>query len=212
MQAYAALTTFADLMSLLLTLFVLLYAISEPKRPKLEATLAAIRQQMQRLPPTPPPKPAIKPQQTSEAELSLLRQGPPGKRPEVTALAENGRQKIVIGGEGLFEHGSAVLSPKAKRILQYDVAPNLAGFFNRVEILGHADRSEDAATDSAWDLADRRAFATMRFLVDECGLDPRRFRLINCGDNEPRDAGNPAMNRRIEVIMTDILVNSGELE
>lgn len=149
LQAFAALTTYSDLMSLLLTLFVLLYALSEPRRPKLEATLQEIRQQMQRLPPPPPPKPAIKPQQASQTELNLLRQGPPGRHSEVKTLTENGRQKIVIGGEGMFQHGSATLSAAAKRVLQYDVAPNLTGFYNRVEIIGYADRAEEEAPRSS---------------------------------------------------------------
>ncbi|MDR1534605.1 MAG: OmpA family protein [Planctomycetota bacterium] len=203
---FAALTTFSDLMSLLLTLFVLLYALSEPKRPKLEATLSVIRQRMQRLPFTPPPKPAIRPQRTTQAELGILRRGPPGKRSEVTTLSEDDRQKIVIGGEGLFLPGSAVLTAKAKRILQRDVAPDLAGFRNRVEIAGHAATADGESPDLVWTLAGERALATMRFLVDVCGVDERRFRLINGGGNEPLDPADPSRNRRVEVIMTEVLV------
>lgn len=52
----------------------------------------------------------------------------------------------------------------------------------------------------------------MNFLVDECGIDKRRVRLINSGDNEPRDPDNPAANRRVEVIMTDTMIKSGDLQ
>lgn len=204
---FAALTTFSDLMSLLLTLFVLLFALSEPKRPRLEATLAATRNVLHGRPPS---KPALRPQQTTQAELSILRRGPPGKRSEVATIREDQRQKIVIGGEELFTPGSAVLTAKAKRILQHDIAPDLVGFHNRVEIAGHAAAGGEDHSDRAWIVAGERALAVMRFLVDDCGIDQKRFRLLNCGDNEPRDPSDPAQNRRVEVIMTEALVGDGD--
>lgn len=203
---FAALTTFADLMALLLTLFVLLFALSEPKRPRVEEAFSTTRGRIRS---SPPPKPALRPQQTTRAELGILRRGPPGRRSEVATIREDHRQKLVIGGEGMFLPGSAVLTATAKRVLQHDVAPDLAGFNNRVEILGHAAAGATEHSDDAWIVANERAFAVMRFLVNECGIERKRFRLINCGDNEPRDSSNPAMNRRVEVIMTDTLVETG---
>lgn len=205
MTAYAALTTYSDLLSLLLTLFVLLYALSEPKRPRLEATLSSIRQHMQRLPPPPPPRPSVTPRRTSEEDLGVLRRGPPGRRNEVASIVEDERQKLVVGGEGLFERGSSLLSGKAKHMIQSDIAPDLRGFRNRIEIVGHADGEEGDIIDP-WVLGSSRAAAVMRFLVDECGLEEERFRISSCGAIEPRDANNPAANRRVEIIMTEYLV------
>lgn len=209
MTAFAALTTYSDLLSLLLTLFVLLYALSEPKKPKLIATMAAIRQHMQRLPPAPPPPPAIRPQLVSHEEMSVLRRGPPGKRSETTALTDHEKQTIVLGDEEYFPPGSFVLSAKAKRTIQQDVAPELRGFHNRVEIIGHADASEGGTTD-AWHLGFARANSVLRYLADECGIPEIRFRLISGGANEPRDPAKPSANRRVEIIMTGILVKNAE--
>lgn len=203
---FAALTTFSDLMALLLTLFVLLFALSEPKRPKIEATFSALRQHMQRLPFTPPPQPALRPQKTTQAELGILRRGPPGNRSDVATLTENDRQKMVIGGEGLFRPGSAELTAAAKRIIMNDVAPDLRGFNNRIEVVGHAAKADAESVDSVWRLAGERAYAVMEYLVNECGIERERIRLVNNGDNEPRDPSNPALNRRVEVIMTEHLV------
>ena len=201
---FAALTTFSDLMTLLLTLFVLLFALSEPKSPKMAATMSAMRQRVQRTPHSPPAMPAIRPQKTNQTELSVLRRGPPGKRSEVKAMVENENQKMIIGGDGFFRPGSAELSAQAKRLIQHDIAPDLKGFNNRIEVLGHAERSGDNA--ESWDLSFARAHAVMRFLVDECGISENRFRIISSSDNEPRDPGNPSANRRVEIIMTDFLV------
>ncbi len=205
MTAFAAITTYSDLMSLLLTVFVLLFALSEPKRPKLAATMNAIRQVMLGLPPAPAPKPAVKPQQVSQNELNTLRRGPPGKRSEVSTIIEEGRQKMVIGGDEFFLPGSADLSPRAQRILQHDIAPDLRGFNNRVEITGHTEKTANQA-ENTWNLGFQRAEAAMRYLVDECGIPEARFRLSSSSNNEPRDPYKPAANRRVEIVMTDHLV------
>ncbi len=206
MTAFAAITTYSDLMSLLLTVFVLLFALSEPKRPKLQATMNAIRQVMLGLPPAPAPKPAVKPQQMSQNELNTLRRGPPGKRSEVSTLVEDGQQKLVIGGDEFFLPGSAELSSRARRILQNDIAPDLRGFNNRIEITGHTDKPSNSA-ENTWELAFHRAQAAMRYLVDDCGIPEIRFRLSSSSSNEPRDPQKPAVNRRVEIVMTDHLVN-----
>lgn len=201
--AFAAVTVYADLLSLLLTLFVVLFAISEPKKPQLAATMAAARAIMSSAPPGPPPKPPVRPQRTTPDELGVLRRGPPGKRTEVSSLVEDGRQRLTIGGDELFRPGSAALSSKARQIIQTYIAPDMRGFDNRIEIIGHASTDEGGEVDP-WTLGSDRAMAVMRFLIDECGIEEKRFRIISGGDAEPKDPENPSANRRVEIIMTEI--------
>lgn len=206
---FSALTSFSDMMTLMLTFFVLLYTMSEPKKPKIEATMQAFMRQLGVLPMNQSPiRPQLTPQRTSQDEANTLRRGPPGKRSEVTTLVEDDRQKIIIGGEDLFRPGSAELSAKGKRLLQNDVAPDLKGFRNRIEVKGNTARATDETQD-LWALGYARAYSVMRFLVDGCGIDESRFRLISAADNEPRDAANPAQNRRVEIIMTEGIVPGG---
>ncbi len=200
---FSALTSFFDMMTLMLTFFVLLYTMSEPKKPKIEATMKAFMRQLGVLPHQQSPmRPVMTPERTSQEEANILRRGPEGKRPETMTLIEDDRQKIVIGGEDLFRPGSAELSARGRRILQNDVAPDIKGFRNRIEIRGHTAHSNDETQD-LWGLAFARAYAVMRFLVDEAGIDERRFRLISSADNEPRDPLQPAQNRRVEIVMTE---------
>lgn len=200
---FSALTSFSDMMTLMLTFFVLLFAMSEPKKPRIQATMQAFMRQVGVLPQQQSPlRPTMTPQRTSQEEANVLRRGPPGKRPEVTSVLENDRQKIIIGGDELFRPGSAELSAMGRRILQTDVAPDLRGFRNRIEIKGNTAPAADETQD-LWALGYARAFSVMRYLVDECGLEEKRFRLISAADNEPRDPDNAALNRRVEIIMTE---------
>ncbi len=206
---FSALTSFSDMMTLMLTFFVLLFTMSEPKKPRIQATMQAFMRQVGVLPfNASPMRPTMTPQRTSQEEANVLRRGPPGKRSEVMSLVEDDRQKIVIGGEDLFRPGSAELSAKGKRILQNDVAPDLKGFRNRIEIKGHTAQATNETQD-LWALGYARAFSVMRYLVDDCGIEEKRFRLISAADNEPREPGNAALNRRVEIIMTEALVTGG---
>jgi flagellar motor protein MotB len=202
--AFAAITMYADLLSLLLTLFVVLFAISEPKRPAMAAASAAARQVMSNQPPAPPPKQTVRPQRTTMDELGVLRRGPPGRTTEVQSISEDGRQKLVLGGEEFFARGSSALSPNARQVLQTYIAPDMRGFHNRIEITGHAATDEGEGVVDPWALGSARATAVMRYLVDECGLEQNRFRIISDGDRVPQDTQNPAANRRVDVIMTDL--------
>ena len=206
---FSALTSFSDMMTLMLTFFVLLFTMSEPKKPRIQATMQAFMRQVGVLPHRDSPmRPTMTPQRASQEEANVLRRGPPGKRSEVTTVVENERQKIIIGGEDLFRPGSAELSAKGKRLLQNDVAPDLKGFRNRIEIKGNTAQSTDETQD-LWALGYARAYSVMRYLVDDCGLEEKRFRLISAADNEPRDPSNSALNRRVEIIMTEAIVPGG---
>lgn len=206
---FSALTSFSDMMTLMLTFFVLLFTMSEPKKPRIQATMQAFMRQVGVLPHNASPmRPTMTPQRTSQEEANVLRRGPPGKRSEVMTLVENDRQKIIIGGEDLFRPGSAELSAKGKRLLQNDVAPDLKGFRNRIEVKGNTAQATDESQD-LWALGYSRAYSVMRYLVDDCGIEEKRFRLISSADNEPRDPGNPALNRRVEIIMTEAMVPGG---
>jgi len=202
---FLTLTSFSDIMALCLTFFVLLFMLSEPKKPKLEATMRAFMQQLGVMPAQRSPVPTfIPPTRVTQDQASTLRRGPPGRQPDVRRLVEDNRQKIVLGGDALFRPGGTELSAQGQRILQVDVAPDLKGFRNRIEIRGHTDAATPEEQRDSWSLGFARAASVMRFLVDVCGLDESRFRLISSGDKEPVDPANPAANRRVEILMTEL--------
>ena len=202
-----ALVSFSDMMTLMLTFFVLLFSMSEIRKEKVVKAVNALRNQLGIAPAQKSPLLPFTPsQRMSQTQAHVLRRGPPGKTPEVLTLMDDQRMTFVVGGEEVFGIGSAVLLPTARGRLRTYVAPDLRGFRNRIEVRGHATPDEDR---DPWLLAGQRALATMRFLVDECGIDENRFRVVSCGDKEPRDSSPSAANRRVEVTLTEYLVRGG---
>ena len=202
-QEFLTLTSFCDIMCLCLTFFVLLFMLSEPKKPKLEATMKAFMAQLGVMPANRNPIPTFIPASRADPNMSRPTSGIPGNQPEVRDRIEDERQKFVIAGDELFRPGGTELSAPGQRILQNNIAPELKGFRNRIEVRGHADAVSPEERD-AWSLGFARALAVMRFLVDYCGLDESRFRLISCGDKEPVNPADPAANRRVEILMTEM--------
>lgn len=86
------------------------------------------------------------------------------------------------------------------------LVPELEGKQHRVEIRGHAASNGSASPQSlldAWSISYKRSMVVMQFLVDE-GIDPRRIRLSQSGNSEPRVIENhldPASDSRVEVFM-----------
>ena len=202
-----ALITMSDLMSLLLVFFVLLFSLSEIRKDKVVKAVRALRNQLGIMPQQKSPVLSFTPsQRMSQTQAYILRQGPPGKNPEVMMEVTQQRMKYIIGGNETFAPGSAVLLPTAQSRIRSLVAPELRGYQNRIEIVGHATADEGG---DPWMLAGERARAVMRFFVDDCQIDEKRFRLVNSGANEPRDpAAAPSVNRRVEVVMTEYLARS----
>jgi flagellar motor protein MotB len=74
-----------------------------------------------------------------------------------------------------------------------------------IEIRGHAAQGAidpQSGIRDAWDLADRRCYSTMAFLVEQ-GIEPSRLRLANAGVSEPLYNGADTMrlreNSRVEI-------------
>lgn len=147
----------------------------------------------------------------TQTESYVLRQGPPGKRQEVTIIDEGEKMKIVLGGKALFREWDHNLTAEGRDLLR-ELAPDLRGYRNKLEIRGHtasADFSQGGQYASAWNLSYLRALAVKDFLVEEGELNQRRFRVVACGDTEPLKSnllpGAREANRRVEVVMTEEL-------
>ncbi|MCC6681708.1 MAG: OmpA family protein [Phycisphaeraceae bacterium] len=220
--------TYGDMMSLLLTFFILLVSLSEIKK---EDEWKAIVEQVQKafgmssgggnMPTKEDPelsfiqiKETLRSQdhiQPNHAQIDI--EGMEGPQPQVTRVREG--LIFVQGGRIIFEPGSADLTIKAKRQLR-SVAAQLRGKNNVIEIRGHAAALELAGGNDKFsdleNLSYVRAKQVMEYLTqDEFGIAAARFRLIACGDHEPlnkRDynLGEQEPNRRVEVFEDEALI------
>lgn len=184
----AWLTSFSDLMSLLLTFFILIYAMSSLDVAQLEKFISYFQPERKFYlkktsilqPINPPPK---------EVALKIKRRIqkilPPWAFQIVTT---SDFVKLRLFDKIFFENGSYNLTPKAQETLKEiaDVLKRLPpDTYIRVE--GHVSpitEVRDPYVRDRWELSLRRATEVVRFLQRE-GIDPRRMAAAGFGDMKP---------------------------
>ncbi len=205
----AWLTSFSDLMSLLLTFFILIYAMSSLDIAQLEKFISYFQPERQMfirktsiLPPiNPPPKDvALKIKRRIQKVL------PPWAF-QIVITADF--VKLRLFDKIFFENGSYTLTPKAQEALREiaDVLKKLPdNAFIRVE--GHVSsivEIRDPYVRDKWELSLRRATEVVRFLQTQ-GVDPRRMSAAGFGDMKPlytwRQPILMERNNRVEIYVT----------
>lgn len=206
--APAWMTTYGDMITLLLCFFVLLFTMMELKQPRVTMTMRQFQKQFGVLPAYVAQMQIFQqPMVMTTVQSFVLRRGPKGKHHDVQTIRKDEKTKVTLGGTELFRPDSAELTPKGMQILREDVAPSLRGFTNRIEISGHTASS---SYDDGWYLGFQRAFAVMEYLATQCEIDRRRFRVSSSADNEPVATNQTPQgrekNRRVEIVMTEEMI------
>jgi chemotaxis protein MotB len=219
--------TFGDMMSLLLTFFILIVAFSEMKKDQeYQRVVTAVKEAFGYsggvgvLPVDDPPLKSmiesleqISRAQMKEKQLSQTSaQGVKGRRPQVTRVNEG--MMFTIGGALMFENGSATLLESAKPEL-FRVAKLLRGRLNKISIRGHATPKilpPESPFSDLWDLSYARAKAVKDYLVDKGGIKEQVLVLEARADTEPLESraytpAEQAVNRRVEIILTEAMVD-----
>ena len=218
--------TFGDMMSLLLTFFIMLVSLSEIKEEQLYQALAeALRKRFGHETSVVSLMPGeARPRNSKLAKLASLGRArrantmnggdkvraPVGEHPRVMSIRS--AEHATAGGKVIFEEGSAELTEKHKQILQR-TAQDIGGKPQKIEIRGHTSTKPlppGTPYKTHWDLAYARSKNVMEFLV-KLGIDPRRIRLAVAADNEPKHIGNDHLlleeNPRVEVSILNELID-----
>ncbi len=122
-----------------------------------------------------------------------------------TVLTEDGLM-IRIKDTALFPSGSAALRPESQRFAT-EIAKMLAPLSQKIVISGHTDNVPINTYEfpSNWELSSKRAINFMKFLLSQEKLSPERFSAIGYGEYRPLDPSNAAdaqsKNRRVEVLI-----------
>jgi len=206
--------TYGDMMGLLLTFFVLLFAFSEPKAEKFQRVLDSLRRAFGGYPSAFNPVPGrdnIAQSIFEKIEVLDQKFDDPEEKGLTSALGFEGDQvlvttvdegiKITFGGNMLFDEGSAVLKADAKAVLA-NFADLSRGFPNLIEVVGHAS----GVSGDPWGLGYRRAQAVFGYLVNSCALDESLFKIASAGQHEPKSSGFPgerAWNRRVDIVVSE---------
>ena len=218
------LVTYADLMTLLMVFFVLLYTLASFEKNQYQDKLATVQETIKENPeiegimkfmgrPDGFDKKIrideITGLRTRDSALyrSMDRMVKNSAKTEQLSLEDHsGKLVITISGEALFKSGSASLNPSAipeinqmiglfKEFTEYDI-----------NIKGHTDNIPIAtkAFPSNWELSAIRATTVLKYLISQ-GINPDRLTATGYGKILPlvpnTTAENRAKNRRVEFVL-----------
>jgi len=212
--------TFADLMSLLLTFFVLLLSFSNLEITKFRTMAGSVRNALGMksefdLSDVPRGKSLLPYEDPREGDgvgdarqtdalrdelRRILRESDLPVRGTVQVMSQG--VALQLEGDLLFDSGQAALNPPSFPILD-DLAALIATVDYHVDVMGHTDSVPIATAvfPSNWELSGARAGRAVRYLVEK-GAPPARLRAIGRADTYPvapnDTAEGRALNRRVE--------------
>jgi len=224
--------TYGDMMSLLLTFFIMLASMSEVKKEdQFEALAEALRKRfgkhiaLDEIAMYYKPTAATPLKSVSQGREKLARtldgaskvKGPEGRESRVRAIRPS--DDFTTGGVTFFEEGTDQPTAAFEDTIS-KIAAVLAGKPQKIEIRGHTSPrplTPDSPFKNHWDLAYAECLKVMDKLT-AAGIDPRRIRIAVVGASEPLSI-DPApekrkMNARVEISLlnelTDELSGTGE--
>ncbi len=222
------LLTYADLITLLLAFFVIMYGMSNADAQKFAQVASSMRKAFNVDVLKGAPSPGMLDTSTSMMSSdSAIADGAIGtqerdfamiSREMESVLQEDGLSdkvsfairpegtSISISGNLLFASGKAELRPDAVKLLE-SLGRILAQLPNNVRIEGHTDDVPPIGTafPSNWELSGARAIAVVRYLTEIDGIDPARLSAMAYSQYQPVAANDSARargrNRRAEVLI-----------
>jgi len=212
--------TFGDMMSLLLTFFIMLFSMSEiQEEQRYQAIADAMRARFGHdlswrslVPGQSRPRNSALEKLASlgrARRLDLMRGGdkikaPVGDHPRVLTIRQG--DAAARGAVVYFPEGEARLTDADRRALRA-TAEVIGGKPQKIEIRGHTSNKplpRHSPYKTHWDLA----YARSRLVADaliELGIDPKRLRLSVAAENEPKHiSSDPELRRenpRVEIYM-----------
>lgn len=213
------LTTYSDMMSLLLAFFVLLFSFSSIDEHRFASIISAFQNYMgilhegtgQLNQPGPLPFDYSDVGQRQLQELfEVLSELVEAEGLSGVELELEERGLIVRFAEQVFfDLGEATLKPEAVEVLR-TLAGTLRALPNPLRVEGHTDDwpISTARFPSNWELSVHRATNVIRFLVEEEGFDPQKLSAAGYSEYRPirpnDTAENRAMNRRVDIVILNI--------
>jgi chemotaxis protein MotB len=213
------------MMSLLLTFFIMLVAMSELKTDdKYRQVVQSVKEAfgyvggIGAVPSYDPPEvsPIIRQMAQADQNFKTFRgessdPAPEGRRPAVTVVREGADFRL--GGKAAFEEGKAELIDDVKPALR-EVADKIRGYNNKIEVRGHTSKvplPADCACEDHMALSVARAMAVRKFLIAEGQIEPSRVRVCGAGATEPLVArayeeAAQEQNSRVEIAVMESLV------
>jgi len=178
--APAWMVSYSDLVTQLLTFFIMLFALSS----------AATEEQLKRI---------------KEKIDSYVKQNQLEKFVS-TKITQKEGLIVTFSEKYMFDSGKADIYPEAKEVIR-NIASLLIDELNRISIEGHTDNTPIKTSEfpSNWELSTKRATNVLKYLLEELKFDPRRLTAAGFGEWHPVAPNdtpeNKAKNRRVDLIV-----------
>ena len=211
------LTTYSDMVTLLLTFFVMIVAMSEVKADHFMEAMSYFKGRssvFQNTQPVPViskegnPEDEEKVEKAKQVEALLNYVESNNLQDKVEINYEEESMHVVITDSVMFRTGSSALLETAQRVLAL-VAKASPDSAETITVIGHTDDRPIRTSQypSNWELSAGRAASVVRFLLSqENSLEPGRYQAIGKGEYEPVDTNDTpegrARNRRIELLIS----------
>lgn len=209
----AWMTTYGDMMTLLLCFFVLLLSFANVDEVKFSTAMYFLQGALGILPDLDATQDNSKLQKMQEIKLEENVKKideiseEMGLQKEITVEITEGGMLIRLGSKILFPSGSEILKRESHKVLKV-VGETISGNVREVVIGGHTDDIPISSRkyQSNWDLSAKRAISVVSFMVDSCSVDPAK--LVAAGYSEFRPlvpnntAENRQENRRVEFLIS----------
>lgn len=216
------LNTYADMVTLLLTFFVLLFACSNLDETKLQYVFQEFKARgryvnlvvMDRDPSaeaeggttdtSPDDGGAGSQPQNLDDLVAFLSEYVQDNNLSESVSVEQGEThiKIKFNSAVLFDGDSSYLKPEGKVLLDNFIPAirSVKGAFARCTVSGHTSVGTSMVND--WNLSALRSVSVINYLEQQNMLESEKFRGSFCGPYEPDpDADSPAKNRRVEMLL-----------
>jgi len=226
--------TYADLITLLLAFFIILYAMSDVNKAKFEELASSLQVAFNSGSPTvlnlevAENKEIKKRQTVTEKEMETMKAvkeqnelrkiqekidqeiKEEGLQDKVkTQLTDEGL-KILLTDKILFQPGQAILKQESLQIIS-TISTTLIDLQNPVQVNGFTDNIpiQTQQFPSNWELSSARALSVLRYLLEENNqLVPTRFAATGYGEYKPIATNDTEegrnMNRRVEILIERI--------
>ncbi len=209
-------TTYGDMMTLLLCFFVMLISMSSMEVAKIQQAAASLKGALSALPfqervmPSPPkeiqrPSRGERKGRKSKALAKLKKVIRENQMENIISVRQNEQGiHLTIGDPALFETGKADIKQKILPVLN-QILEILSEAEDIIRVEGHTDNvpiHNDTFRDN-WELSVARSLSVIRYIKNRQNIDPRRLRPVGCGEFHPVESNSTeegrALNRRVEI-------------
>jgi chemotaxis protein MotB len=195
---------YADFVTLLFAVFVLMYAM-EKARSKQSAVPVPAQAAARALPEPPAPPIAARNPLVDDLRTNL---GAESQEGFLTVSADLRGVTIALNDRALFKPGEARIPASAEASFDA-IGRVLNRYSNHILLEGHTDSVpiHNAHFQSNWELSTARSMAVMELLERRAGMPSGRFSIGGSADNSPIsvDSGEPgrARNRRVDIVVLE---------